>query len=182
MASFFDSIKNSIYQRNFRKNTSEVQRRLLHFDACKSIGILFDATEGDSRYLVATYAKKLQKAGKKITLLAYVESDQIPGELMEFAATYFQDMEFSVFGKKDVNWAKVPQGQSIDNFINTSFDWLLALHTNRHAPLEYVSNASKALARVGFYAQDSEALYEVSIISEDNLQKYIDALHSTLKH
>ena len=183
MASFFDSIKNSFYQRSQRKSTVNIARRLLHYDACKSIGILFDATEGESRYQIATYAKRLQKAGKKVNLLAYVHADQIPGELMEFASTYFQDMEFAVFGKKDVNWANVPQGQAVQNFSQQSFDWLLCLYTQSLPQLEYIVNASMALARIGYYEPQANTLYyDVAISAEQHLPQYIEALHQTLKH
>jgi len=54
----------------------QVRHQSFDIKSAVMIGVLFDGTELDDREVVLAYAKNLKKEGKKVKLLAYLNTNQ----------------------------------------------------------------------------------------------------------
>jgi Family of unknown function (DUF6913) len=116
----------------------KVRHQSFDIKSAGMIGILFDGTEMNDREVVLDYAKNLKKEGKKVKLLAYLNTSQEQ-----------ENFVFPHFDKKDLDWALRPQGQAVNSFLQQPFDILINLAKQQNIPLEYVAALSKAKFRVG---------------------------------
>lgn len=112
----------------------------MNIAAAKNIAILFNAGNVDSNKIILKYAESLRSKGKNITVLAYVDEPKLP-----------EGLGFDAFSKKEVNWAQVPKGNVVEQFIGREYDILLCLYTDKHSALDFLAVASAALLKAGFY-------------------------------
>ncbi len=104
-----------------------------------SILILFDGTSPENRETIAGFVKKLQAASpRKISCLAYVDQKEA-----------LQDERFASFGRKEVNWAGIPDSADIKDFVGQKADILLVFCTQLYPPLEYITAGSQAEFIIG---------------------------------
>ena len=144
-------------------------RNSIDFDQTKSIGILFDATENNSREEVMKYAELLSKNGKQVKLLGFINS-----KLNEAS------FPFKFFTKHNLSWSMIPKGKEIDQFIKKDFDVLINLYLPNqklgleNLPIEYISTFSKAHLRVGPFSENNDC-YDLIIDTpkETDLQHLI---------
>jgi len=140
-------IRTNIFNAHLKRQLSQIKatRTSMDFGDAKSIGILFDATDGTQRNIVLDYAKNLEKNKKKIQLLGFVKNKQ-------------KDLSFpfKFFNLRNVNWKMIPQGNDVENFLKQPFDILISLYlpskekqVNKNQPIKYISALSKAHLRVG---------------------------------
>ena len=140
------------YYLNKRLKLERFDRNAMDFEQAKSIGILFDATENNSRQEVIKYAELLSKNGKKVKLLGFINN-----KLQE------ANFSFNSFTKQNLSWSMIPQGIAIEEFIKKDFDVLINLYLpNRQGnlgnlPIEYISTFSKAHLRVGPFSENHES-------------------------
>lgn len=141
------------------------------FDQAQSIGILFDATEPATRALVKSYVEDLQAIGKEVSLMAFLDE---PNQQPNFT--------FKHFSRKELDWLLRPQGQQVETFINTPFDYLINLYQERKKPLEYISIFSKAHLRVGTYSAEKDCFdLMIETQQEHNLPHFVKQLDYFLK-
>lgn len=143
-----------------------VERYSMSFDQAKRIGILYDASQPDHEAIVKKYRQTLQKSGKKVEMLAYMQE---PQEAIE------ETHQVHYLHRKQLTWSLEPKGSSVETFINTPFDILLGLHIGDSQPLEYIAALSKAHLRVGQYRDGREFCYDLIIDTppNDSLQNFI---------
>ena len=148
-------IRTNIFKAHLNKQLSQIKvtRSSIDFEDAQSIGILFDATEGDQRNIVLDYAKKLKEAGKKVQLLGFVKTKQKDLSL-----------PFKFFTWREVNWKMIPQSSEISKFLSNQFDILINLYlpalekkAEKNQPIEYISALSKANLRVGPFSQNTNS-------------------------
>jgi hypothetical protein len=132
------------------------------FYETRTVGILFDASNPEDYELVKRYVVYLREHAKKVKVLGYFSTKQIP------ALTYSK-LEYDFFSSKETNWYGKPTTHIIDNFIEQDFDLLMDLNIHDHFPLKYISAVSKAKFKVGKYKEEDEAIYDM-MIDADNTQ------------
>lgn len=118
--------------------TQKVVRNSISLEKAQTIGILFDATRPEDRDTVLKYAGKLEKAGKKVTLLGFFNT--------RLKSASFP---FKFFDKKNLDLALRPKNPISIEFADRTFDLLLNLSNKKQVPLNYVAALSKAKFRVG---------------------------------
>ncbi len=139
------------------KKAKDIPRKSQNFDELKTIGILFDAKDFNTRELVAKYAKSFTKKGKKVKLLGFYDEKNKGNEF-----------DFKCFNKNDLNWHQIPDHEEVSKFMETPFDLLIDIHLGEILPLEYISALSKAKFRIGRYTPREEC-YDLMIDTQDNM-------------
>lgn len=130
----------------------------LNFRKAKTVGIIFEAKDGDNvDAFISTYKESLLRLGKRVEVLAHFNDR----EQREF-------YPFPSFSNRDKNWAKVPNSKEVKYFIEKPFDVLLCLHSQPNSALEYIAAVSKANFRVGFYQSSTVGYYELMVHNKDN--------------
>ncbi len=156
-------------EKQLRLNQSNKQP--VGFDQASSIGILFDATDPATRSLVKTYVEDLEKKGKKVKLLAFLDEPQQQ-----------PNFTFHHFSRKELDWLLRPKDANVTTFINTPFDYLINLYRIKKKPLEYITALSKAHLRVGTYSAEKDCFdLVIEIQEEHNLPHFVKQLDYFLK-
>ncbi len=131
-----------------------------NFDAIKTVGILFDATNPEDFELVKRYVIYLREHRKKVKVIGFFSTKQIP-ELV------YSKLEYDFFSPKELNWIGRPASVIIQNFMDEEFDLLMDLNINDHFPLKYISALSKANFKVGKYNEKEVDVYDMMIDSDN---------------
>lgn len=138
----------------------------MNMSEAKTIGILFEASNAENFELVKRYVGYLREMRKKVKVIGYFSTKEIP------QLTYSK-LEYDFFDKKQLNWYVKPSGAVIDNFIEEEYDILIDLNIHEHLPLKFIAGLSKARFKVGKTQQGSAEIYDLSIDhSADKTLKY----------
>lgn len=111
-------------------------------DEAKNVAFIFDTTVLDQRKIVELFAEKLRKKGKKVTLFAFLDSNEKPS------------LPFGFFNKKDLTWRGLPNNEATSKFLSERFDMVYCLFTGENLPLEYLGAIVEARFKVGPYSND----------------------------
>jgi hypothetical protein len=184
MASWFDGLKNNLLLRKQRQQAgtlTHLARRLLDGNAAKTAALLYNATNENERIAVWAYAKKLAEAGKKVQLLGYLDAAEMPADLLAQSQRFVGHERSQFFCQKDLNWAKIPQGDGLKQFAAEPSDWLLCLYTTPQPQLDFLAASAAAAARIGRYHDDEAPHLELAVATTDSsLQALITAVHQIL--
>jgi len=165
-----DTLKRSLNKRALQKQPKPIKRQPTNLKSAQWIGILFDATSKENRDSILAYKNKLEKSGKKVELLAYINSRS--KEL---------SYDFPFFTKREVNWKGVPRSKTIEEFATRSFDLLLLVHPKTSIVFEYIVTLTDARLKVGPYTEDTKS-YDFMVQAEEatlsefiqQIEKYVD--------
>jgi len=165
-----DTLKRSLNKRALQKQPKPIKRQPTNLQSAQWIGILFDATSEENRKHILGYKKKLEKSGKKVQLLAFVNS-----------RAKDLDYNFPFFTRREVDWKGVPQSQAIEEFATRSFDLLLLVNPKTSITFEYIVTLTDARLKVGPYTEDTKS-YDFMVQAEEatisdfiqQIEKYVD--------
>lgn len=147
-----------------RKNKS------VSLKAAQYIGILVTVENQTQLTEVENVAIELQKANKKVRLLAFTSNINLK--------TLFPS-SIELITKEDINWDFVPKREKIINFVNNEFDILINLCTEICFPLVYITALSKSLFKVGAYHKKNSAFYDFMLATQ---QQSISGFNTELKY
>ena len=122
---------------------------LRHFSELNEIGILYRADQKQEEEAVHHFAAKLREEGKKVFLLGYVHSKQLPHTKKIHITSEF-------FWKEKLNFFNLPDKIKIGRFLDTPFDLLMNIYFDELLPMQAISVYSKAKYRIS--AQNRHAL------------------------
>lgn len=165
-----DTLKRSLNKRALQKQPKPIKRQPTNLQSAQWIGILFDATSKENRDHILAYKRKLEKSGKKVQLLAFVNSRA--KEL---------NYNFPFFTRREVDWKGVPRSKTIEEFATRSFDLLLLVNPKTSITFEYIVTLTDARLKVGPYTEDAKSFdfmvqAEEATLSEfiQQIEKYVD--------
>lgn len=166
-------IRKYFHQRSLAQSEQQlhIKRNSVDFKQAKNIGLLFDGTTLEQREIVLKYVSKLEKQGKKVTLLGYVNLPK-PQE----------NLTFRHYSNQEINWKLEPQSELIEEFKQKVFDVLLVLGTPSNLQFEHISTLSKAKFRVGPFSENTNA-YDLFLDTSDteDLTTFIQQLEKYLQ-
>lgn len=165
--------------RHFLDISPEKSRRVkvTNFAEATSVGIIYKEKNESFYVLVKQYVKYLKEEHgiRDILALAYVEDRNVP---------FWQvhKLEFDYFCKTDLDWRRKPVSLEVDNFVAKSFDILIDLSLEDHAPLMHILAKSKAKFKVGAYHDAKAELFDmmVDLGPNNTFDQYIHKLNHFL--
>ncbi len=142
---YWDSIRNYFYKRTLgeRVKNLNVKHNIINWSDAKSIGIVYDSTNPDNDTVIAGFAQKLRAENKLVEILGFVNDKKIDTKA-----------GVTVFNKKNLTWAQVPDDERVEKFAAQNFDLLFGCFIGENLPLEFVTRISKARWRVGAYVEN----------------------------
>ena len=162
--SIFKKIKQLVIdkyiQLELKDNPRIIKPHRFDFNAIKTVGIVFDATNPEDFELLKRYVSYLREHRKKVKVLGFFSTKQIPD-------LAFSKLEYDFFSAKELNWFGKPSSMVIQNFIAEEYDLLIDLNINDHFPLKYISALSKANFKVGKFNEKGVEIYDMMIDSDN---------------
>ncbi len=165
------SIQNIFYQQALKRKKATVKsNELTNLSKAKSVALLIDISSGmdtEVNKAVLDYAQNLRKRGKIVTVFAFTSEPKIP-----------EGLDFDSFCKKDLNWALVPKGRKVDEFLSKEFDILISLYSGESGALDFLAQSAKAKLTVGYYREKQSDFYDLMVHNRsqnfDKAMKQID--------
>ena len=141
------------------------------YSQAQSIGIIFSNSTPEKTDLAEQLKEMLSKDAKKIKVLAYDRNIQV------------KHLPFESFTKKDLSFWGSFTNQSVHNFSEISFDFLICLDHNPGDIIRNLLAKSKAKCRVGI-CDDYERYHKLFelIIQSSNDANLIDSVYSYTKN
>jgi hypothetical protein len=167
-----DGLKEGLYKKKIRECTAKnKKRKAINFDMARNVGILFNASNDADVKVVLNYSKDLKHSGKKVSLMAFKGVKALNGK-----------EEFPCICNKDLRINMTPKKGEVLEFINQKFDLLISLHTQECLPLEYISTASSALFRIGYYQENKTDAYDFMVYGKSkSLRVFILQMETYMK-
>lgn len=159
------------YKTNRFLKSNHGLRVSIPYTQSKSIAIIFSNSTPEKTKLAERLKEMLAKDGKKIKVLAYDRNVQV------------KHLPFESFTKKDLNFWGNFTNQSVHNFSEISFDFMICLDHNPGDIIRNLLAKSKAKCRVGI-CDDYESyrkLFEL-IIQSSNDSNMVDSVYSYTKN
>ena len=119
-------------------NTAVMREQKGTPNEAKMVALLCDATTLENRKTIEGFVRKLQKEGKKVTVLGFFNEK-----------TQNEAWAFRSFNKKNVSWKGIPSGSEVQRFLEKKFDLLYHCSINECLPLEWIAALAKARFKIG---------------------------------
>ena len=155
----FDRFKEWLGMRRLLRETMPdrrpVARNLAH---CVKVGIVYFAEDEKAHMDVRNYVKKMKEelGLHKIQCLGYFDGKELPFHL-------HAKLNFDAFCQKDLNWYRIPGGNTVNNFIAEEHDVLIDLTMDDHLPLQYIVAKSRARFKVGRFTEANKRFLDMMI-------------------
>ncbi len=137
-----DRLRMALLRRSLRQlvEHSKRRRRPHTFDTARSVALLFDASEEETRKIVALWAEGFteREHRKRLHVLAFVDDAHTVGQ-----------SRFPQFTAQDLGWRGRLEGPAVEHFLAETPDLLLCFNPRQLLPVQWVAAASKATMKIG---------------------------------
>lgn len=123
----------------FTKKDVTESTEIIDYQNAQDIGILIDGRDIKSMESVQSFVKKLQKDGKKVSVLTYMHRKT------KLPFTF----KFNFFRYRDISITGYIKSKAVNEFINKSFDYLYCINIKPTIIFENILLQSKAKCRIG---------------------------------
>ena len=174
--SIFNSIQHFFYKQALKrkKKTANGNLSTMNFSKAKSIAVIFYAgkeQDSDYRRPVLHYIESLRKTGKGVSPIAFFDESKLT-----------ENLGFDAFSKKELNWAQLPKGTVVEQFLSNDYDMLLCLYLDRHPGLEFLAETCAAHMKLGFYKGENAFQADAMVHNKNNdLSQALRQLDELLK-
>lgn len=149
---------------HLRKNRSV--RSCLPYAQAQRVGILFTVEDKQKHTSVKELVKKLEKDGKKVTVLCFLPDDK---QNYEFLFDFFTQKDFSM-------WGNVSSALAL-KFANVEFDYLYYLDTDPNPLILNLLARCKAKCRLGRFWETGKPFFEFMVESNGDTRELMDSLY-----
>ncbi|MCU0318691.1 MAG: hypothetical protein MUE88_01230 [Flavobacteriales bacterium] len=145
--------------------------------AAKKVGILYIVEDEAAHNQVRNYVKRLKEelGISNIMALGYSEQKVMPHYL-------HAKLNFNAISQKDLNWYRIPQGNTVENFMTEEYEVLIDLTLHDRLPIQYIMAKSRARFKVGRWSDDNKRILDMMIdmAGSNSLPQLIQQVHHYL--
>ncbi|MFT3885308.1 MAG: hypothetical protein QM724_07725 [Flavobacteriales bacterium] len=155
----FDRIKEWLGRRALLKEAMPDRRPVArNLSQCRKVGIVYLVTDEQAHIHVRNYVKKIKEelGIHRIMALGYHDDKVLPFYL-------HSKLNFDAFTQKDVNWYRIPHGNTVQNFIAEEHDVLIDLTLEDYLPIQYIVAKSRARFKVGRLSDSNKRFLDMMI-------------------
>lgn len=171
-----NNLKNSLYQRKLEECHQKVIERIAcNLEQAKAVGLLAVISNEEDEQVVLIYQRALKDLNKNVTILAYNNSKNLNKNEPK-------ETSYACFYNNNLGFDYIPKTQEVTDFIEQPFDLLISMHLEECLPLEYISAASKARFRIGYYQETKIDCYDLMVYGKTKtMRAYLQQVESYLK-
>jgi len=162
--SILTQYREKLHLKDAEKGRHQQKKSTGNFTGLQTVGILFDATDANTRKTALTYTKKLSQKAGQVKILSYLHVKELTEEL-----------PFDSFCKKDLDWLWRPKANVATQFKQQKFDLLINLCQTDCFPLEYLAVSIDANYKIGALT-DYPNNYNLMLESK-TLDKYLEQVN-----
>ncbi|SMD32097.1 hypothetical protein SAMN04488029_0437 [Reichenbachiella faecimaris] len=140
------------------------------YKEAKRIGLLYSLDEKRSDVMLDDLIKKFEADKKQVNTMAFVP---LAAKISDPGYAYFNEKDLNAKG----NWSK----ESVTQFKNEPFDFLVSLDWNQNKYTQNILAKSKAKCRVGRYEEGKDQYFEMMINpNDDKYTTYLEQVYHYL--
>ncbi len=141
------------------------------------MAIVYVVEDEASHNHVRNYVKRLKEELGISTIMALGYSDEkvLPHYL-------HAKLNFDAICQKDLNWYRIPQGNTVQNFMAEEFEIIIDLTMQDRLPIQYIMAKSRARFKVGRWSESNKKILDMMIdmAGSQSLPQLIQQVHHYL--
>jgi hypothetical protein len=165
------------FRRLLRELTGERRPVARNIALARKVGIVYVVEDEAAHNQVRNYVKRIKEEFgiSSIMALGYSDHKVLPHYL-------HAKLNFDAICQKDLNWYRIPQGNTVQNFMAEEYDILIDLTLEDRLPIQYIVAKSRARFKVGRLTEGNKRLLDMMIdmAGSRSLPQYIQQVHRYL--
>ncbi|HSV87349.1 MAG TPA: hypothetical protein VLH61_01775 [Bacteroidales bacterium] len=171
----------SLFLRALLARVTRENKRVVGLAEARSIGILYECDNVNNYRQITGLIKHLEKEGKTIYSLGFVNQNKTPEFTMAQLNSFF-------CYKKDIGWNLKIKNPHLQSFFSAGFDILIDTSPGDFFPLKYLAGVTSASYKAGIFNNDYLEIFDLLIREQSNgsledrlkqLVKYLEMINST---
>ena len=124
----------------------------------RKVGIVYVVEDETAHNHVRNYVKRLKEelGISNIMALGYTDERALPHYL-------HAKLNFDHICQKDLNWYRIPQGNTVKNFMAEEYEVLIDLTMQDRLPVQYILAGSRARFKVGRLSESNKRILDMMI-------------------
>lgn len=143
----------------------------------RKVAIVYVVEDEAAHNQVRNYVKRLKEelGLSNIMALGYSDEKAMPHYL-------HAKLNFDAICQKDLNWYRIPQGNTVENFVAEEYEVLIDLTLQDRLPIQYITARSRARFKVGRYSESNKRILDMMIdmAGSQSLPQLIQQVHHYL--
>jgi len=121
------------------------QRRPHTLESARSVALLFDASEEETRKVMTLWAESFieREPRKRLHMLGFIDNEHTVGQT-----------RFPQFTAKELRWYGRINSPAVERFVREAPDLLLCFNPQHRLPIHWVATASAAHMKIGSASQE----------------------------
>lgn len=143
----------------------------------RKVAIVYVVEDEAGHNQVRNYVKRLKEelGLSNIMALGYCDEKVLPHYL-------HAKLNFDALSQKDLNWYRIPQGNTVENFMAEEYEIIIDLTLQDRLPVQYIMAKSRARFKVGRYSESNKKILDMMIdmAGSQSLPQLIQQVHHYL--
>lgn len=143
----------------------------------RKIAIVYVVEDEAAHNHVRNYVKRLKEelGLSNIKALGYSDQKALPHYL-------HAKLNFEAICQKDLNWYRIPQGNTVQNFMAEEYEIIIDLTLEDRLPIQYILAKSRARFKVGRWSESNKKILDMMIdmAGSKSLPQLIQQVHHYL--
>ncbi|MFN3874652.1 MAG: DUF6913 domain-containing protein [Flavobacteriales bacterium] len=143
----------------------------------RKVAIVYVVEDEAAHNHVRNYVKRLKEelGLSNIMALGYSDQKAMPHYL-------HSKLNFEAICQKDLNWYRIPQGNTVRNFMAEEYEILIDLSLEDRLPIQYIMAKSRARFKVGRWSESNKRILDMMIdrAGSKSLPQLIQQVHHYL--
>jgi hypothetical protein len=140
----------------------------------RKVAIVYVANDETAYTHVKNYVKRVKEelGISHIMALGLTDEKTLPHYL-------HPRLNFEAITLKDLNWYRIPQGNTVENFMAEEYEVIIDLSLEDRLPVQYIVAKSRARFKVGRYSESNKRILDMMIdmAGAQSLSQLIQQVH-----
>ena len=175
---WFDRIKEWMGRRRLLRELPKERHPIAkNLGAARKVAIVYLVEDEVAHTHVKNYVKRIKEelGISNIMALGLAEEKQMPAYL-------HSKLNFEAICLKDLNWYRIPQGNTVQNFMAEEYEIIIDLSLEDRLPIQYIVAKSRARFKVGRFSESNKRILDMMIdmAGSQSLPQLIQQTHHYL--
>ncbi len=143
----------------------------------RKVAIVYVVEDEAAHNHVRNYVKRVKEelGISNVMALGYSDQKVMPHYL-------HAKLNFEAICQKDLNWYRIPQGNTVQNFVAEEYEVLIDLTLEDRLPIQYIMAKSRARFKVGRWSESNKKILDMMIdmAGSRSLPQLIQQVHHYL--